>query len=58
VRGVRSAHALDDHRDHQVVGHEGATLHVGARLLAKLAALLPVRAQQVAAGDVRHAVVR
>jgi hypothetical protein len=43
----------EDHRDHQVVGHELARVHVRGRLLAELGRLLDVVAQQVAGRDVR-----
>src|SRR3954447_14523223 len=44
----------EDHRDHQLVGHELALVHVRRRLAAELGLLRDVLAQQVAGRDVRE----
>jgi hypothetical protein len=44
---------VEDHLDHQRIGHELAGVHVRRRLLAELGLLLDMVAQQVAGRDVR-----
>src|SRR5215210_2980705 len=43
---------VEDHRDHELVGHQLALVHVLLGLLAELGAVLDVRAQEVARTDV------
>ncbi len=50
------AHAVDDHGDHQVVGDQGAVIHVVLGFAAELGVLGAVGAQQIAAGNVWDAV--
>ena len=50
--GLRDA--VDQHLDHQRVGHELAGLHEVLRAPAELRAVAQVRAQHVAGGDVRQ----
>ena len=53
---VRLPHPIDDHADDQIVRHERATIHILSRGLAQLGVSGAMRAQQVAAGNVRHAI--
>jgi hypothetical protein len=55
--GVGLAHPIDNHGDDQVVGDERTPIHVALGLAAKLGIALPMAAQQIAAGDVRYAVL-
>ena len=46
---------MDDHVDHQLIGHQIAAIHEFLRRAAEVGAPLAMLAQQVAAGDHRHA---
>ncbi len=52
---VGCVEAVDDHVDHQLIRHQIATIHEFLRSASEVRALLPMLAQQVAAGDHRHA---
>ena len=57
-RGVRLGEPLAHHADHDLVGDEGAALHVLLRLEAHLGALGDGRAQHLTGRDVRQLELR
>jgi hypothetical protein len=54
--GIRLAHAVEDHRDHQVIRNERAAIHVQLGLAAELGALGDVPTQEVTTGEVKNAI--
>src|ERR1051326_3685663 len=53
--GIRLFEAVDDHVYHERIWHEVAAIHVRPGGAAEVRTLVPMLAQQVAAGDVRNA---